>query len=335
MGLISAIVTLAEPYAAYALVAEPGSLPAPRMVNMVLGLGWVVLITLLPFVLLLFPTGRLPSRRWRFLKWVVLAAGATTLTLGLFSRDSGQGPIENPLAVGGAIGEAISIMGLGGIMIIFSSFILSALSLVVRYHRANGVERQQLKWIALVAVFNGGLIVVDLLGLDRLLGRLLGGTLWNVLDVVSLASLYVAVGIAILRYRLYDIDVLINRALVYGPLTAMLALVYFGGVIGLQSVLRGLTGQESTLAVVASTLAIAALFSPLRRSVQALVDRRFYRRKYDAAKTLAAFSARLREETDLDALGQDLVGVVRGTVQPEHASLWLRPEAPRKAERTD
>jgi hypothetical protein len=148
--------------------------------------------------------------------------------------------------------------------------------------------------------------------------------------VLSYAGVPIAVGIAVLRYRLYDIDLLINRALVYGSLTATLALVYVGGVVGLQAFFRTVTGQESTLAVVASTLAIAALFGPLRRRVQAIVDRRFYRRKYDAAKTLAAFNARLREETDLDALSDDLVGVARGAVQPEHASLWLRPEAASK-----
>jgi hypothetical protein len=142
---------------------------------------------------------------------------------------------------------------------------------------------------------------------------------------LSLTAVPIAVGFAVLRYRLYDIDIIINRALVYGSLTAALALVYVGGVVVLQAMVRAVSGQESSPAVVASTLAIAALFGPLRRRVQELVDRRFYRRKYDAAKTLETFTARLREETDLDALTDEMTSVVRGTMQPAHVSLWLRP----------
>jgi hypothetical protein len=150
----------------------------------------------------------------------------------------------------------------------------------------------------------------------------------NALSNLVLAGLPVAVGIAVLRYRLYDIDVIINRTLVYGSLTVMLALIYFGGVATTQALFRALTGQEQQpqLAVVVSTLAIAVLFMPLRHRIQSFIDRRFYRRKYDARRTLEAFSAKLRNETDLDALSEDLVGVVRETMQPAHASLWLHPD---------
>jgi hypothetical protein len=204
----------------------------------------------------------------------------------------------------------------------------SALSLVLRYRRSGGEERQQIKWMAFAAS-----VVVVLYAIAMIVSFVFpeeswttAGSVWwlNLLTYAVLSSFTlvpIAVGIAVLKYRLYDIDLLINRALVYVSLTVMLALVYVGGVVGLQALLRALTGQESTLAIVASTLAIAALFSPLRRRVQAFVDHRFYRRKYDAAKILEAFSSRLREETDLDALSSDVVGVTKGTMQPAHVSL--------------
>jgi len=212
--------------------------------------------------------------------------------------------------------------------------LVSTLSLLMRYRRSGGEERQQIKWIAFAAS------VVGLLYLVAMVTSLVfpsgawfspGSPLW--MDLIVSAALLsftlvpIAVGLAVLRYRLYDIDRIINRALVYGSLTATLALVYVGSVVGLQAALRAVTGQESTLAVVASTLLIAALFNPLRRRVRGFVDRRFYRRKYDAAKILEAFGSRLREETDLDTLGDDLVGVARRAVQPAHISLWLRSDA--------
>ena len=197
--------------------------------------------------------------------------------------------------------------------------------LFVRYRRANDTERGQIKWLLyacalFLVVYIGG----TLSGVGGSSG--IGGYIWGVFFGLSLMTLPAAIGIAILRYRLYDIDLLINRTLVYGPLTALLSSAYVGSVVGLQSLLRALTGQDSTLAIVASTLVIAALFVPLRRRVQGFVDRRFYRRKYDARKTLETFSRRLRNETDLGRLGDEMVGVVRETIQPNHVGLWLRPD---------
>src|SRR3712207_42907 len=181
------------------------------------------------------------------------------------------------------------------------------------------VERQQIKWFAYAAVVYAALIPLDLLGLDEPLGDIV----WSSLNNAATLGVYVAVGIAILRYRLYQIDI-INRTLVYISLTVMLVLSYLGGVVVLQTLFRALTEQGSQLAIVASTLAIAAIFNPLRRRVQAFVDRLFYRRKYDAAKTLEALATRLRDETDLETLKRDLVGVVSETVLPAHTRLWLR-----------
>ena len=314
-GLGLALQLLGESYAAYALVVEP--LPAAQTAPELLAAGGPLALGCGTFLFLLFPTGRLPSRRWRPLSWIAGISGAVLFALHLLfdSPDEGAG--------------TVTLVVFAAVLALFASIVLSALSLIVRYRRAGGVERQQLKWLALAAVLTVSYVVGELLGLDRLVG----GTWWSLLDAATNTAVYAAVGIAILRHRLYDIDLIINRALVYGPLTALLALVYVGGVVGLQAAFRSLSGQESTLAVVASTLTIAALFGPLRRRAQALVDRRFYRRKYDAARTLADFNARLRDETDLGTLGRDLVGVASATVQPEHVSLWLRPVAARKTGR--
>jgi hypothetical protein len=198
---------------------------------------------------------------------------------------------------------------------------------VLRYRRSRDEEREQIKWIAFAASVVGLLFLIGLV--ISLIYRSRPPSWTSLLDTMtglSYTGVPIAVGFAVLKYRLYDIDVIINRTLVYGSLTVMLVALYFGGIVVLQRVFVAFTGQQSTLAVVASTLVIAALFSPLRRRVQGFVDQRFYRRKYDATKTLEAFNSRLREETDLDALGEDLVGVVRETMQPAHASLWLRPD---------
>jgi hypothetical protein len=318
-GMGFACTALGDSYAAYSEVAGLEPLPATRTILAVLEMGWPVAISLLPFLLLLFPDGMLPSPRWRLVAWPV-AVMESVLLIFVFFRPGRQ----NPFGVEGPVGEVVIAITDVGLYIVFAAIVLSALSLVFRYYRAAGVQRQQLKWFAFAAAVLGALIVGVLLGLHKALGE----TLWTLLSAATFTGLYVAVGVAILRYRLYDIDLIINRTLVYGTLTAMLALVYFGGVAATQAIFRALTGQEEQpqLAVVVSTLVIAALFNPLRRRIQGFIDRHFYRRKYDARKTLEAFSAKLRDETDLDALSDDLVGVVRETMQPAHVSLWLRPD---------
>jgi len=221
--------------------------------------------------------------------------------------------------------------------------LVSASSLILRYLRSGEEVREQIKWLAFAAsVVALGVFAAVIQGLlfasdnppsaDPLLAKLLQDAL-----TFSFAGIPVAIGFAVLKYRLYGIDVVINRTLVYGSLTAILALVYFGGVTATQALFQTLTGRRTLpqLAIVVSTLLIAALFNPLRRRIQSFIDRRFYRRKYDARKTLEDFSARLRDETDLQALNGDLTRVVWETMQPEHVSLWLRPDTPPKEEKVD
>ena len=315
----------ADGYATYALLAEPNSLPGGLVTAWVS--NWVPMLALglLPFFLLLFPTGRLPSRRWRpvavfaVLVYVVLPVGYAVLPGPLITFPS----VENPLGHEGAAGEIVPGVGRVSAWLLFVlTSLVSLVSLVLRFRRSRREERQQIKWVAYAAA-----IIAAYLLVDSIFGEALD-PISPILSAIFFGSLWVAIGVAILKYRLYNIDLLINRTLVYGALTAILAAVYFGGIVVLQRLFVVLTGGKSTLAVVASTLVIAALFNPLRRRIQSFIDRRFYRRKYDVTKTLETFSAKLREETDLDALSDDLVGVVRETMQPAHVSLWLRPDSP-------
>ncbi|MGF1473112.1 MAG: hypothetical protein ACFB50_15415 [Rubrobacteraceae bacterium] len=266
----------------------------------------------------LFPDGRFVPRwtRWAAVAWIGVNV------IGYFAPPTP--------ALDANIGNLFPLIPLG-------FFISVVVAQIYRYRRVSGpAQRQQTKWVILgfAAGFAG---MAALGGVEALLrgywatSPLAASMFGGAFEVIGLAGFHgflflipLSIAFAILRHRLYDVDVVINRTLVYGALTVFLALVYFGGVVSMQSVFRALTGNESQLAVVASTLAIAALFNPLRRRVQAFIDRRFYRRKYDAAKTLEDFSARLRNQTDLETLSDDLVSVVRDTMQPEHVSLWLR-----------
>jgi hypothetical protein len=280
---------------------------------------WFPLLGLtLIFTPLLFPDGRPPSPRWRFVVWGASSALVLIGFLAAFrERIEFRGiSMDNPVGIPGIEDPEKSILG----SVLFGSFILflilALVSVVVRYLRSGGAQRQQIKWLMLATALSALMVFFE-----EITGIELDT---EVPFAVSIALFPLAIAVAIFRYRLYDIDVIINRALVYGVLTASLALVYVGGVVGLQRLLSPLFGESNQLAVVVSTLAIAALFNPLRRRIQSFIDRRFYRHKYDARKTLESFAARLRQETDLDDLGADLVSVVSETMQPAHVALWLR-----------
>jgi len=256
------------------------------------------------------------------LAWLLAAFVVVGAISSAFSSDAylgALGPIRNPLGIEGFTAVYKAVLYTMSPLL----YLAAAFSVFVRLRRAVGVERQQIKWFAYaVGIYAVGITLnVTALAVDA--PRWFEWTA-NAIFTATGTMVPISIGIAILRYRLYEIDLLINRTLVYGSLTAVLALVYFGSVTGTQSIFRAITGQQSTLAVVASTLVLAALFNPLRHRIQSFIDRRFYRSKYDARKTLEAFSVKLRDETDLEALNEDLVGMVRETMQPAHVSLRLR-----------
>jgi hypothetical protein len=316
-GLTLVLTSFGEEYATRAL-SDPGSLPAAEWLAWVEDWMWVPAVgALLVFVFLLFPDGRLHSPRWRP---VALFGGATTVVF-LLERALRPGALynvpayDNPLGVD-ALGDAIRFAEYPTLAACGVAVAVSIASLPVRLRHATGEERQQLKWFAYGAAVAG-------------VGVAIGGPLWTsvpalrLLVYAALMTLVLTVVIGILKHRLYDIDVVINRTLVYGAVTATLAAAYLGSVLLLQLALSPLT-EDSGLAIAGSTLAVAGLFRPVRARIQHAVDRRFYRRRYDARRTLESFGIRLRDEVELDAISADLRGVVAETVQPAHVSLWLR-----------
>jgi hypothetical protein len=321
IGLLGATGLLAGEYAQYAYVTRSAALPGAIMAAWYaswVSYPWFGLTVL--FTLLLFPTGRLLSPRWRPIAWLAgsLIAVATTVVAlqpELPLQDE-QHAIPNPIGIAGMVSPVQGTAGaLNAVLLAFTT-VAAFVSLAIRFRRARGEERQQLKWFA----YAGALVLVFLLGGPLILP---GG---SALGTGLLIALFpVAAGIAILRYRLYDIDRLINRTLVYGLLTALLGGAYAGAVLVLGQIFGNVGGDPPSWAIAGATLAVAALFQPARRRIQQVVDQRFNRRKFDAAKTVEAFSARLRDEVDLDALAAELLTVANQTMQPTTMSLWLQP----------
>jgi hypothetical protein len=337
MGLAFAISSIVEEYLTRSLVSAPGSLPQSVFALWLYEWFWGAAIAPISLVFLLFPTGRLLTPRWRPVAWIAVVAPAVSaagfaLRPGLLQDSASEYGVRfvNPVGVPflrGAIDEVLVV----GAVASLAAALASVFALVLRFRRARGEERQQIKWLAYVgataAIFLIATFTVEPLGGSTTLGDIGFMLLFSTLAF----GIPAAIGFAMLRYRLYDIDRIINRTLVYVILTALLIGIYAGAAVGLGTPVRSLTGQENNAFVIAaSTLAVAALFGPARRRIQGFIDRRFYRQKYDASRTLEAFNARLREQVDLDSLTIELLGVIQNTMQPAHVSLWLRkPELER------
>jgi hypothetical protein len=323
IGFFLLLSLFATEYALYALHTNPGSLPGGAFMAWASTWPWLIGLGVVALVILLFPNGRLVSRRWRPLAWLVVADTALMAIPAavLLWPDRGLEMVTNlEDATVSPVVERIVVIAYPVLLV---ALLPVAASMLLRFRRARGDERQQLKWVAYgVGVLLGTVVFSEA---EELVGVSLGSTFSRVVDALGLLAVPIAAGIAILRYRLYDIDLIINRTLVYVVLTTLLALVYVGGVVGVGGLVREATGEQSNdLVIAASTLAVAALFRPARARVQGFIDRRFYRRKYDAARTLEAFAASIREQVTLEAVTADLQSVVRNTMQPSHVSMWLR-----------
>jgi hypothetical protein len=322
IGLAIAVETFVQAYAAYAMMVHPGRLPGGVIAAVLQNALWPAQWSFLVLLLLLFPNGHLVSPRWRPVAWLAVVIPATLVSLSAVYPGPLQ-PFEslpNPIGLPGAPGDLLRQLDLSKAANLTAvPFLAAVISIVVRFRRSVGDERQQLKWLAYASGLAFASQAAGAIALPPSVGNLVGN--------LAMYSLPVAIGVAMLRYHLYDIDLIIRRTLVYGALTATLAAVYFGGVVLLQQLFRTIVGQTSDLAIVGSTLAIAALFQTLRYRIQRTIDRRFYRRRYDATRVLAGFGATLRDEVDLSQLTDHLLAVVEDTMQPAQVSLWLNPVA--------
>jgi hypothetical protein len=332
-GLGLALQAFATQYAIYALLTDPGALPGAAW------LAWIPLWLTIPAIysafaalLLLFPTGRLLSPRWRPVAWMVVGWIAGVAVGNFTSPPDSYLGVEAPVRLNEAAGQIMTTIGGLAWLLVTLALPAAAASLVVRFRRSRGQERQQLKWLAYAAAMLGfsllgiGLVdIVDQLGwvrpqFTRPVAAVLAG-----LAILGVTALPITAGLAILKYRLYEIDRIINRTLVYGLLTALLAAVYAGLVLSIGQLSGAIGTEPPSGAVAGATLAVAAVFQPARRRIQQVVDRRFNRRKYDAAQTIQAFSTRLREQVDLDTLSSELLAVVDQAMEPTQVSFWLRP----------
>jgi MFS family permease len=329
VGLGLVLFPFGEHYVLRGTVTAPGSLPAVAWVAWVRGWATFIPLAAVPLLLLLFPDGHVPSPRWRIPKWIVL--GGSILFLGgqAFQPGELQGTftnygvtLENPVGIGSSGGSWVVFILMGLVWGIAAAACLGAP--LRRYRRASGVERLQLKWVAYAAVAAAATGIVGLAAGSA--GGVFGVVPMIVFLLVIGFGIPAAIAVAVFRYHLYDLGRLVNRTIVYGLLTALLAGIYVGGVVGLGAIARSLGGgNDNSVVIAGSTLVVAAMFRPGRRTIQRLIDRRFYRRRYDATRTMAEFTARLREEVDLETVADDLMAVVQRTMQPARVSLWLRP----------
>jgi hypothetical protein len=306
------------------LIVHPGSVPGAIWFAWLTQWIWAPAIFAVILLALVYPSGRLLSSRWRPVAvTTVVVVAYISLGAAAASGPMGSFPVQNPVAITGGVADIYGDFFVPALLIVALVALLAAASLVIRYRRAAGVERAQLKWFAAVAALSIPTLILGTatFGLNGVAGII--SSVANFVSILGFALLPVAVGIAVLRYRLYEIDRLISRTIAYGALTAIVGGLFVGCVLVLQAVLEPLT-QSNELAVAGSTLLVAALFQPLRRRVQRLVDRRFNRSRYNAERTLSAFAGRLRDEVDLEELRAEILATVAQTVEPSTVSLWLR-----------